>query len=109
MQQSTSERRVAVVTGGAMGIGAEVCQRLSAAGMTVIVADRDEAAAQATATDLRATGGTAEAQTIDISDPDLVAAAFADIDRRHGRCDVLVNSAGIAKVYPFLDFPLDTA
>jgi NAD(P)-dependent dehydrogenase (short-subunit alcohol dehydrogenase family) len=37
----------------------------------------------------------------------LVAGAFADIDRRHGRCDVLVNSAGIAKVYPFLDFPLD--
>jgi NAD(P)-dependent dehydrogenase (short-subunit alcohol dehydrogenase family) len=107
MQQSTSERRVAVVTGGAMGIGAEVCQRLSAAGMTVIVADRDEAAAQATAADLRATGGTAEAQTIDVSDPELVAAAFADIDRRHGRCDVLVNSAGIAKVYPFLDFPLD--
>src|SRR5690349_24759138 len=88
MQQSTSERRVAVVTGGAMGIGAEVCQRLSAAGMTVIVADRDEAAAQATAADLRATGGTAEAQAIDISDPDLVAAAFADIrseERRVGK------------------------
>jgi len=107
MQESTSERRVAVVTGGAMGIGAEVCRRLAATGMTVIVADRDEAAAAATAANLRAESVTAEAQALDVSDPDSVAGAFADIERRHGRCDVLVNSAGIAKVYPFLDFPLD--
>lgn len=107
MQQSTFEQRVAVVTGGAMGIGAEVCERLAAAGMIVIVADRDEAAAEATAAELRAKGHTAEAQVIDVSDPTMVANAFAEIDQRHGRCDVLVNSAGIAKVYPFLEFPLD--
>jgi NAD(P)-dependent dehydrogenase (short-subunit alcohol dehydrogenase family) len=107
MQQPTSEQRVAVVTGGAMGIGAEVCQRLAAAGMTVIVADRDEAAAQDTAAKLRAMGAEADAQMIDVSDASTVARAFAAIEQRHGRCDVLVNSAGIAKVYPFLDFPLD--
>jgi NAD(P)-dependent dehydrogenase (short-subunit alcohol dehydrogenase family) len=107
MQHSTSERRVAVVTGGAMGIGAEVSRRLASTGMTVIVADRDEAAAAATAAELRADGAAAEAQAVDVGDPDSVAGAFADIERRHGRCDVLVNSAGIAKVYPFLDFPLD--
>ena len=39
MQQATSQQRVAFVTGGAMGIGADVCQRLAAAGMTVVVAD----------------------------------------------------------------------
>jgi NAD(P)-dependent dehydrogenase (short-subunit alcohol dehydrogenase family) len=107
MQESISERRVAVVTGGAMGIGAEVCRRLSAAGMTVIVADRDEAAARATADKLRPEGAAAEAQAIDVSDPGSVASAFADIEQRHGRCDVLVNSAGIAKVFPFLESPLD--
>lgn len=107
MQPSTSERRVAVVTGGAMGIGAEVSRRLAATGMTVVVADRDEAAAAATAAEIRGEGATAEAQAVDVSDSDSVAGAFADIERRHGRCDVLVNSAGVAKVYPFLEFPLD--
>jgi len=102
-----SERRIAVVTGGAMGIGAEVCRRLGASGMTVIVADRDEAAARATAANLRAEGASADALAVDVSDPGSVASAFADIEQRYGRCDVLVNSAGIAKVYPFLEFPLD--
>jgi 3-oxoacyl-[acyl-carrier protein] reductase len=110
MQPTTSPRpvsRVAFVTGGAMGIGAEVCQRLAAAGMTVVVADRDVAAAEKTAGDLRAQGLQAEAQAVDVGDAQSVARAFAEVDQRHGRCDVLVNSAGIAKVFPFLEFPLD--
>jgi len=36
-----------------------------------------------------------------------VDAAFAEVEQRHGRCDVLVNCAGVAKTYPFLEFPLD--
>lgn len=108
MQQATSRTpRVAFVTGGAMGIGAEVCQRLAAAGMTVVVADRDAAAAEKTAATLRAQGWQAEAQAVDVGDAQSVAQAFAQVDQRHGRCDVLVNSAGIAKVFPFLEFPLD--
>ena len=108
MQQATSRTpRVAFVTGGAMGIGAEVCQRLAAAGMTVVVADRDAAAAERTAATLRGQGWQAEAQAVDVGDAQSVAQAFAQVDQRHGRCDVLVNSAGIAKVFPFLEFPLD--
>lgn len=99
--------RVAVVTGGAMGIGAEVCGRLAAAGQAVWVADRDLQAAQATAQALREAGGTAQAVQVDVADPAAVAAAFAQVAAAHGRCDVLVNCAGIAKVFPFLDFPLD--
>ncbi len=99
--------RVAVVTGGAMGIGAEVCARLVAAGITVFVADRDRPAAEATAARLRAAGGAAQPLAIDVGDPASVARAFAEVDAAHGRCDVLVNSAGIAKVFPFLEFPLD--
>lgn len=99
--------RVAVVTGGAMGIGAEVCTRLAAAGHAVWVADRDVAAAEATAQSLRDTGADARALPLDVADADSVARAFAQVDSAHGRCDVLVNCAGIAKVFPFLDFPLD--
>jgi 3-oxoacyl-[acyl-carrier protein] reductase len=99
--------RVAVVTGGAMGIGAEVCARFAVAGHTVFVADRDLDAAQATASRLRERGGQAQALRLDVADAASVAQAFAQVDAAHGRCDVLVNSAGVAKVFPFLDYPLD--
>ncbi len=104
---SLANHRVAVVTGGAMGIGAEVCARLCAAGHKVWVADRDTAAAEATAQQLRKLGADATALALDVADPASVALAFAQVDAAHGRCDVLVNCAGIAKVFPFLEFPLD--
>ena len=107
MQSTNTPARVAVVTGGAMGIGAEVCRRLGAAGFIVVVADRDLPAAESTAAQLRADGAAAEAQAIDVGDAASIDSAFAAVERRHGRCDVLVNSAGIAKVYPFLEFPAD--
>lgn len=107
MQERSNKDRVAVVVGGAMGIGAEVSRRLGAAGYTVVIADRDMKAATAFVEELTAVGLCAEAQEIDAGDAAFVARAFAEIDRRHSRCDVLVNCAGIAKVFPFLDFPLD--
>jgi 3-oxoacyl-[acyl-carrier protein] reductase len=102
-----SERRVALVTGGAMGIGAEVCARLAAAGHQVLVADLDLAAAEAAALRLREAGGQAVALALDVGRPESVAQAFDHVERTYGRCDILVNCAGIAKVFPFLDFPLD--
>ncbi|MBC7481344.1 MAG: 3-oxoacyl-ACP reductase FabG [Rhizobacter sp.] len=106
-----SERRVALVTGGAMGIGAEVCERLAAAGHQVLVADLDIVAAEATALRLRESGGhaidRAFAIPLDVGRPESIAQAFDHVDRTFGRCDILVNCAGIAKVFPFLDFPLD--
>ena len=102
-----SERRVALVTGGAMGIGAEVCERLAAAGHQVLVADLNTEAAEATALRLREAGGQAVALAMDVGRPESVAQAFDHVERTYGRCDILVNCAGIAKVFPFLDFPLD--
>ena len=102
-----SERRVALVTGGAMGIGAEVCQRLAAAGHQVLVADIDLDAAQATAQALCATNGHAAALALDVGRPESITLAFEQVERDHGRCDILVNCAGIAKVFAFIDFPLD--
>ena len=105
--QPDSERRVALVTGGAKGIGAEVCERLVKAGHQVLVADLDIAAAEATAVRLRAAGGHALALALDVGRPESVAQTFEQVERNFGRCDILVNCAGIAKVFPFLDFPLD--
>src|SRR5256885_13977168 len=44
---------------------------------------------------------------LDVGKPEAIATAFEQVEREHGRCDILVNSAGIAKVFPFIDFPLD--
>lgn len=104
---TTSETRVAFVTGGAKGIGAEVCARLAALGHHVYVADLDLDAATVTAGELCAAGGVASALQLDVGKHESVTAAFGQVEREHGRCDILVNSAGIAKVFPFLDFPLD--
>jgi NAD(P)-dependent dehydrogenase (short-subunit alcohol dehydrogenase family) len=102
-----TNQRVAVVTGGAMGIGGTVCQQLAESGFTVVVADLDVAAATAIAGKLTSEGRKAEAIQLDVGQPESVAAAFSRISGQYGRCDVLVNCAGIAKVFPFLDFPLD--
>ena len=101
------KRRVAVVTGGAMGIGAQVCESLALAGHQVVVADLDLEAAASTADRLRQAGGQALALAMDVSRPESITQAFAQVERDFGRCDILVNCAGIAKVFPFLDFPLD--
>jgi 3-oxoacyl-[acyl-carrier protein] reductase len=105
--QPDCEHRVAVVTGGAMGIGAEVCRRLAAAGHQVLVADLNLDAAQATAQALRADNGHAAALAMDVGIPESITQAFLQVEREYGRCDMLVNCAGIAKVFPFLEFPLD--
>jgi NAD(P)-dependent dehydrogenase (short-subunit alcohol dehydrogenase family) len=45
---------------------------------------------------------------LDVTDAASVEACFAEVDARWGRCDVVVNNAGIARTFPFLDFPLDS-
>lgn len=85
--------RRALVTGGAGGIGAAVCRRLTAAGATVVVADVDGERAAALADEL---GG--EPWQVDLSDT----AALADVSLD---VDVLVNNAGIQHVSPVEEFP----
>jgi 3-oxoacyl-[acyl-carrier protein] reductase len=102
-----SDQRVAVITGGAMGIGAAICWSLAEAGNKVIIADRDVDAASETAAEIRSKGLAAETVNIDVGNASSVARAFAEIDEKHERCDILVNSAGIAKLLPFLEFPLE--
>jgi len=98
---------VAVITGGAMGIGGAAAQHLAASGHRVIIADRDRPAADQTVAALRAQGHQADAVTIDVSQPASIEAAFKEIETLAGRCDILVNSAGVATVAPFIDFKLE--
>ncbi|MEC5408485.1 SDR family NAD(P)-dependent oxidoreductase [Paraburkholderia sp. MPAMCS5] len=101
-------RRVAVVTGGAMGIGADSAEQLARRGYRVVLADINKDAAEETAAALRREDLSVSAAQMDVSSPESIAAAFETIAQTHERCDVLVNCAGIATLVPFIDYPLDT-
>ena len=104
---SESNTKIAVVTGAAMGIGAAIAEQLARDGMTVLVSDVNLQEAEKTAQGFRDAGMSAVALQMDVGAADSISAAFAGIDAKYGRCDVLVNNAGIAKTFPFIEFPLD--
>ncbi len=87
--------KIALVTGGASGIGAASARRLEEEGATVIVGD------------LKIVEGDRAALELDVGDPESVEACISTILRRHGRLDCLVHSAGVARTLPFLDTPLE--
>lgn len=99
--------RVAVITGGASGIGAAIARKLGGRGMAIVVMDVDAAGSQRTVAGLGAAGIKAKAVAIDVTSQQSVTDAFEQVRESFGRCDVLVNCAGIAKTFPFLEFPLD--
>jgi 3-oxoacyl-[acyl-carrier protein] reductase len=85
---------VALITGGGNGIGRAVAHRLAAADMGVIVADYDHAAAEQARSEIVDAGGKADALSLDVTVAREVKAAVADVARRFGRIDILINIAG---------------
>ena len=90
------EGAVALVTGGASGIGAALGRELARRGAVALLADRDRADAEAEAARIAERGGRAEARELDVRDASAVFALVADVFERHGRLDYLFNNAGIA-------------
>ena len=86
--------RVAWVTGGGSGIGRCVAHELASLGATVVVSGRTAARLDTVVAEIGADGGRAEALPFDIRDEDAVKASVAEVVRRHGRIDALVNNAG---------------
>ncbi len=90
------EGKVALVTGGASGIGAGCSEVLAREGALVVIADVQDEKGEALATTIAGAGGKAEYRRLDVTSEDAWEGLIADIDRRHGRLDILVNNAGIA-------------
>jgi NAD(P)-dependent dehydrogenase (short-subunit alcohol dehydrogenase family) len=92
--------RVAIVTGGARGIGQAIARRFVAEGASVVVADIDGDVAAQTAREL-GPAGAAIGHALDITVPDQAAATVALAEERWGRLDILVNNAAILDASPF--------
>lgn len=97
----------AVVTGAGNGMGRAMALGLAEFGATVVVADIDGDAAERTATEITAKGGTSEAVKADITDQADVDRLMATADRVGGGLQILVNNAGILSWYDMEEMPMD--
>jgi NAD(P)-dependent dehydrogenase (short-subunit alcohol dehydrogenase family) len=95
--------RVAVVTGGASGIGLGVARQFADDGYRVAILDLNGAAAEAAAGELQSAGARAVGISVDVADRGSVAAAFARVRAELGPVEILVTSAGIESFTPVLD------
>ncbi len=95
--------RVAVITGGGSGIGAEICRAFAKEGALVVVADLHLEAAKQVAGEIQATEGQAVARGFDVSDRGAVESAAGEIEEQLGPLEIWVNNAGVSRIVPFLD------
>jgi 2-hydroxycyclohexanecarboxyl-CoA dehydrogenase len=99
--------KVAVVTGGAGGIGAAICRRFGEEGASVAVFDINQDAAEAVAGTIREAGGAARAYAVDLTSQESVVAAVAGVEGELGPIDIMVNNAGWDRAGTFLDTDKD--
>ncbi len=89
------KKKVALITGAAQGLGAEIARRYAAEGATVFVCDLKEDLGRETAAEIEKTGGKAFFQPLDVTSEESWIKAVAVVSEKCGRLDVLVNNAGI--------------
>jgi NAD(P)-dependent dehydrogenase (short-subunit alcohol dehydrogenase family) len=95
---------IAVVTGAGRGMGRIVAQRLAAEGAHVVVAELDPNSAETVTDEITTAGGLALSVPTDVSDVSQIGRLFAEVGERFGRCDILINNAGIGVPRPLLDY-----
>ena len=101
------EGKVAIVTGGAGGLGSEICRKFSSRGAAVAVADVNGDAASEVARSIVSDGRRADAVQVEVTDEDSVIAAVRAVVNDLGRVDYLVHCAGTNIKAPVLEMSLD--
>jgi NAD(P)-dependent dehydrogenase (short-subunit alcohol dehydrogenase family) len=96
---------VIVVTGGAGGIGSEICRCLAADGLRVVVADYAKEAAEQVVADIRQAKGDAVAVQIDVGNKAGVAEMMQRVLTQYGQVDILFNGAGVMTRMPVVELP----
>ncbi|MDF3983278.1 SDR family oxidoreductase [Luteibacter sp. PPL201] len=91
----TTSQKIALVTGATRGIGTETVRQLAQAGVLTLLAGRDAGRAKAAADKLVAEGLPVEPIALDVTNPESIAKAVAEVTSRFGKLDILVNNAGI--------------
>jgi NAD(P)-dependent dehydrogenase (short-subunit alcohol dehydrogenase family) len=99
--------KVAIVSGGATGMGGASSRLFAAEGAVVAIIDRNGDAAAETVADIRRMGGIAEHWVADVSDEAQVNAAVSGVERQFGPVTVLFNHAGTIVIRPFLETTLE--
>ena len=93
-----SEKKIAVVTGGARGIGKAIALELAKAGNLVVINyNGSEEKARETKAEIEAAGGQADILQCNVADFDACEAFFKAVAEKYGRVDILVNNAGVTK------------
>lgn len=99
------EKKVAVITGAASGIGLEIARSFAKEGASVMILDLNEEAAEAAAVQLREQGYAAISMGCDVTREEQVSDSIQKTVEEFGRLDILVNNAGLQHVSPIEDFP----
>ena len=99
--------KVAIITGAASGIGKEIARTFANAGASVVIADRNAAAAHTAANELEGCRGRAMGVGMDVTSESEVDSGIAAVVKAFGRIDVLVSNAGIQIVAPLDDLPFE--
>jgi 3-oxoacyl-[acyl-carrier protein] reductase len=89
--------RIALVTGGAQGIGRAIAEELAAAGAVIVLADVNEAKLAETVAEMKAQGIDASAFTVNVSSQESIEAGAKAIIEKFGKVEILVNNAGITR------------
>jgi NAD(P)-dependent dehydrogenase (short-subunit alcohol dehydrogenase family) len=97
--------KIAIVTGGGSGLGRDIALSLASAGATVVVADLNTDLGQKTVDEIKQAGRDSAFHRLDVSNSQQVREMTAAAVERFGAINILVNSAGITKRLPPLDFP----
>lgn len=105
--RASFESRVCIVTGGASGLGKEICRQLCDIGATVILADVDETKSRAVAAEIASSARNVHAVTVDVTDSRSVQNLIDYVLAKFGRVDYMFNNAGVAVWGEVRDLTLD--